>query len=436
MFNIQSLKAKINRYQAKRKLKKGKGPFRSKRRVAQTSKKNINLLPKLKKPLIVLLILAIFLPTTGLSGFVLKQYFSLNIDNETTWDGESKQNILILGLDKKEYGYIFVDMLTILMIDPVNDDLGIFSIDPDIAFKMSDGSEATLRRAYNITIEGKTGTDNVIYGVEQIIATEIDKYVALDQAGFHAMNGFFGKFEADVPVEFIETDYKELEEPLEVDDGSHKFGTDKILGVMAADEMGIDNKLSVQTSVLRNYSNNIGSAENFLRLAMNLAKLKELDTNFSKREMIRLYYFLNKLNSSDIRLGFTRQSSLLAGDVPSGQGKTPLYENIDKDVQSIFLDTSITKERAQLEVLNATDTANLATRYSRFFSNSGIRVVRTGNALRQTSETTLYVQNPSKYPYTIEQISTVFDGNLKIIEQEYKYKHIGELVLVIGQNGV
>ena len=142
MFNIQSLKAKINRYQAKRKLKKGKGPFRSKRRVAQTSKKNINLLPKLKKPLIVLLILAIFLPTTGLSGFVLKQYFSLNIDNETTWDGESKQNILILGLDKKEYGYIFVDMLTILMIDPVNDDLGIFSIDPDIAFKMSDGSEA------------------------------------------------------------------------------------------------------------------------------------------------------------------------------------------------------------------------------------------------------------------------------------------------------
>lgn len=384
------------------------------------------------KPLILFLILLIFVSALGFSGFTIKQYLSLNFNSKTTWNGESKINVLIVGLDKKENDYVFADYIAVMMLDPNNTDLGIFTIDPDIAFSLNGEIDTTLRKAYNLRSNGEQGIENIIYGVEHIIAIEVDKYVYLNEDNFIEISSTIGGFRADASTSFVEYDYDQFPDGLEIEQGSHIYSAEKILGVMAGDESGLDNKLDLQTSVLKNAAIDVGSISQFIRMCINFPRLESMNTNFSRTEFYKFFMFLNEINSADIKVGFTRQSSLMAGDPAAGGGKEPLYENVDKDVQSIFLNSDIAKERVQLEVLNATDVPNLATRYSRFFNNSGMRVVRTGNSIQPVQNNVLFVKNPDKYPYSIEQIKSIFNGDVEIIEQDYKYKHIGEVVLVIG----
>jgi len=89
-----------------------------------------------------------------------------------------------------------------------------------------------------------------------------------------------------------------------------------------------------------------------------------------------------------------------------------------------------------LEVLNGTSIPGLANKYSRLFTNHGIRMVRTDNSIQPSSNTILFVDDQKKYPNTIMEIKSTFRGKVKIIEQDYKYKHIGDIVLVIGEDAV
>jgi len=394
-------------------------------------------IPKLKLPVLFPAILVLALAScVTISYFVFSKYASLELNNETTWDGEAKQNILFAGMDRKENSYKFVDLLAVITIDPKTDTVGVFVLDPDIQISMEDGTKTTLRKSYNLEIGQRRGMQNIIFGVEQVLAIEIDKHAALDEETFFELEGFLDNFKGEVPADIIEPEYLLDGEPFEMAKGNRGFSNKEVLGAVSADEAGIDNKLGLQTSIIRNYIAGIDNIEHVIKVILNLPKFSKVETNFSKTELVKLYYFFSGLNSADIRVGFTRQSSLQAADTQAGIGKAMLVENIDKDVQSIFLDANVAKEQVRLEVLNGTEMAGLAGKYSRSFDNSGIRVVRTGNAISQSRETILFVENPDDYSNTIEQIKIVFDGKIKIIEEEYKYKHIGNVVLVVGKDSL
>ncbi len=356
---------------------------------------------------------------------------ALDINNKTTWDGKTKLNILVIGLDRKANGYAFVDYATIVALNPVNKGIGIFAIDPDIAFQGPHG-QTTIKKAYNIEQNENNSVSSVVTGVEKIFAINVDKYIILDKEGFVAMQDLIGSLNVSSPSKFIEEDFTLDSKPLVIEEGKHKYSAEKLLGVMSADELGTDVKLSSQTEAIEDYFLKVESLSYLFKLIPNLSLLNNVDTDISKLEFIRIYLLARKVQKPDLRVGYTRQASVIVGT----NGKTPLTDNIDKDVQSIFLDVSIVKEQARLEVLNGTGQAGIAQKYARFFNNTGIRVVRAGNSVQDSDETTLFFKEKDKYPSTVNEIKALFGDNIKIVEQEYKYKHIGDLVLVIGKDGV
>lgn len=392
-----------------------------------------------RKSLRYLLSLLAFIVFTGTIFFGLRisqEYANINFQGEgevDSWNGEKKINVVLIGLDKKDTGYSFVDLAMVVVIDPKSKDVGIFAIDPDIQFQTRDGKDTSIRKGFN-----QGGRDEVIYGIEQVIAIEIDKYVISDKGAFLEMDKVLGPFEVDIVENISDPDVKLREyksgEIYGITAGNHTLNAEETLRAISADESGMDNKLDAQGSLIRNKINHLGNIFAFGKLVYNLSDLSVIETNFEKWDLVKLTYFFSGLNSSDVRYGYTRQVSLFPENKSLGSGKRVEYQYLDQDIQSIFFDQNVAKEQARVEVLNGTDKSGLATRYSRYFKNTGIRVVRNGNAIQKSQDTILFVEKGADYPETVEQIKMVFNGKIKVVEQEYKYKHIGDMVLVVGRD--
>lgn len=358
-------------------------------------------------------------------------YAKWKLKNPTQWDGKIKQNIMVVGLDEKQNDYSFADLVMIVSVDPHQKKVGIFSLDPDIAFAAPDSRLTTFRKAYNLDFDNDNPVDNIEYGVEQVLAVDIDKYVLVTESDYLKIQELLGGVEVSLDQDLVEKEFQVEGKPLVLEAGSHELKGRELLGIISSDERGDNAQLDLHNRIMGAYVNKLNSYRGIRQIILHLDLLNNIRTDFSKTELYRLYRLLSELNSSDIQYGYTEQASL---ENKGSDGKLPVFDRIDKDVQSIFLDTNVLKEQSRLEVLNGTNQAGVASKYSRFFDNSGIRVVRSGNSIRPTHNTTLYVPDISKYPYTIEEIVGVFDDQITVVGEEYKYKHVGDMVLVIGSD--
>ena len=78
----------------------------------------------------------------------------------------AKKKILLVGIDKKNDEHIFVDALTLLVVDSSKSEVGLININPDILHN-DDG--LTLRRS----LIGKSSYTELIPYVEELLATAI-----------------------------------------------------------------------------------------------------------------------------------------------------------------------------------------------------------------------------------------------------------------------
>ncbi len=375
----------------------------------------------------------IFFLVLGILFYVIvilvRAYVNWHLDNPTVWDGQTKLNILLVGMDQKQNDYNFADLIIVVSVNPSQQKVGIFSVDPDIIFTAPDNQSINLRKSYNLILNDSNSINNIKYGVEQSLALDIDKYVIITESSYLEMQDLLGSVEVNLQEDLVEEQYTIDGEALLLKKGRHSLKGEELLGLISSDERGASSRLELHNNVIGSYINKLNSYKGLRQILFHLDLLNNIETDFSKTELFRLYRFLSKINSADLRSGHTKQSSL---QDMGQEGKQPLLDRIDKDVQSIFLDTNVLKEQSRLEVLNGTNQPGIAARYARFFDNTGIRVVRSGNAIRPTHNTTLYVPDEARYPYTITDIVAVFDGNISVVEEEYKYKHVGDMVLVIG----
>lgn len=366
-------------------------------------------------------------------------YYALDFgENESIWGEKNKVNILVVGLDRGSSDYAFVDSASVLVLDKDESSLGIFSIDPDLRFVSVDGKEISIKRSFNLDLGGDAGIDNVIRGIEEILAINIDRHMVLDAQSFMKIERLIGSVEVEVAQDLVEPDIKDNGKSYFLKNGERKLKGERLLNALRSDENGPNARLSVHTQAIRDYVSKLNTFGILIRVIPNLQSFESVETDFSKSDLVQAYYFLWRLNSSSIRVGYTQQSSSVLVNSNYGQEKKPLIENIDRDVQSIFLDSLILREQARVEVLNATEKPGYATKFARLFENTGIIVVRSDNSPKETEETTLFVKNGMEeaFPRTIEEIVNSFDGKVKVVNQEYKYKHVGDLILVIGEDAI
>ncbi len=374
----------------------------------------------------ILLILLIFL--VALITFLVSIYRKLDSDNVTTWKGDENINVALIGIDEKPDGYRFIDAVVILSLDVRKDKLGIISIDPDAVTEVS-GVKTTIKRSYNIENDGERGYENTIQGVENFLSIDIQKYIAFSQDDYLAIQAVIGDLSISLDRDLLDKDYEVNGQHLNLEAGTKTLGNIELLGIISADANGKDQRLKYQNQVLQKNIAKLFMPSMYYKLFKNVDDLTRFETNLSRSELIKVGLFFRS-SRQNIVTSFTRSDSFI--ELENNEMK-PIYERIDKDVQPVFLNSDIVREQARIEVLNATDQSGLATKYARRLSAVGFRVVRSGNAVNNQEKTRIYISNNNDLTNTRKELMRQFE-NAEIVEEKYKYRHIGEIVVVIGED--
>ncbi|MBD3280890.1 hypothetical protein GF389_05205 [Candidatus Dojkabacteria bacterium] len=360
----------------------------------------------------------------------IRAYSSIDFEGETTWDGDQNLNLLIVGLDEKEGGYKFIDAIVLVRISPGDDEVGILGVDPDIRF-VHEGESISLQKSYNVGDE--EGMELLEEGINKSLALKVDKYIVIDEESFVELSKLFSSVDLSFDEDKTENDFEEYPSGFTALEGRHSYHSRELLAALAVDEFGIDKRLSSQVITVESFADDLAGLPFLYRFFRDPSLINKVETNLSKSEALDLFMFLRKGSRLTMRSSYTAQNSLILADAEKVE-KEVLWERVSQDIQAVFLDERILQEQVRLEVLNGTEVPGLAGRYKRNFENSGLRVVREGNSIRPASDTRLYLGEFADKEYTIEFIKSMFDDKIEVKEETYKYKHIGDMVLVLGED--
>ena len=345
------------------------------------------------------------------------------------WGLGEKINILFLGVDKKQNNNIFVDAAMVMIVTEESE-IRIINVSPDILITDNKGNRATLRRSL---IESGGELSYTINLAEEFIASPIDKYVMLEKDFFEEMGKYSRNIPVTIPKEVNDNDVVGL---YKWDKGNNKLSHQELYGYMSADSNGLDDKLERQLEIYKRYTKSI----DYIKVILGIKEFNEniqenLTTNFSKSEIFRLFTIMRRQNVSSMRSTYTSQNVLNElGRAGVYNVYAPNYLLIDREITPLLAETSVRLEQSVVEIQNASGQAGLAGRKSRWLTNAGAEVAHISNAPYVEEISKLYTKDLAKYPNTINEIKNIFRDRIEIVEEEYPYRHIGNIVIVVGKD--
>ncbi len=432
---IDNIKGKVQRFWFKRSRDK--------------STKKISFSPKLSPRTIsylifVLLILVVAVPAFFLGNSFIKGFYGIEFhkeigDNrvhETEWKEDRRINVLLIGLDRKQEDIAFVDYLTILVIDPQEKTAGIFNIDTNTTvYVPTTKTRLALKKLYNAgnDHDKPQSLDLIVKGVEDLTASSIDRYLVVDEDGLGKIFTDFGSISVKSPSDFTEKDISTANGFFEIKKGENKLNDQNVVNFLSADEGGEDQRLKRQNDVLTQMVLSLDKLDLLLNLPYVSDSVKEnVKSDFTKAEFRSFLWQLRAVPSDKIRTGYTKQNSL----VVLNDEKEPILERIDSDLSEVFFNIEVQKEQSRVEVLNGTSTAGIATKRARNIANTGAKVISVSNSRDLFDKTTIYTSDPQKYKNTIKEINNFFEEKPVLKEEDFPYRHTGDVVLVIGKDSI
>lgn len=344
------------------------------------------------------------------------------------WDYSKKFKVLLVGMDKKTEEYMFVDAIALLVVDPKHDQVGIINISPDV---LIDGSQVTLRR-------GLIDSDkaDIVYLTEELLATEIDRYVIVDRVYLDKMAKFTKTIRVENMQDVGDLDVLSKNNSSRWAKGTHSVQGGEIDDYVRSDNNGEDEQLQRQLEIYKRYVQNIDVVKLILGTEELLEILEDtLSTNLSRNEIYYLYYYLRSVPPASYSYAITKS------DILSEVGHAGVYDvykvndaQLDYNTNAILEDKDSVFEQTTVEILNASGQSGKAKRFSRWVGNVGLEVIHVGNAPFASNNTEIYAPKMNEYPRSIEHLRLIFGENAKIIDNEYDYRHIGKVVVVIGEN--
>jgi len=139
-------------------------------------------------------------------------------------------------------------------------------------------------------------------------------------------------------------------------------------------------------------------------------------TDLTIIDMLKLYLFAQTIPKHNI---LERSISTLL----------PMAD-VDRIVALLFKDELIERERAEIEVVNTTDTAGLGGRLARVISNMGGNVVIVKSSDKTKSESA--ISYFGKKNYTVEKLEKILGYQSRQMET----KTIADIVIMIGADGI
>lgn len=346
------------------------------------------------------------------------------------WEYSEKFKVLLVGLDKKSDEHVFVDAVALLVVDPEYGQVGIININPDILVNNSKSeSQFSLRRGL---IDNKEG--EFIDLAEELLATNIDRYFIVDEVFFEKMSKYTKTIYVENSNDVEDLDVYLANNSSKWQKGRQGIRSDQLVDYMKSDNDGEDSQLERQLELYKRYTQSIDVVKTVLGTSDVLKIIEdEVDTNLTRNELYYLYYFLRRVPPTSYSYAITKS------DILSEVGRAGVYNvyrineaQFDYNTNTILEDKQTVLEQTTIEILNASGQSGRARRYSRWVGNAGLEVIHVGNAPFASDDTVIYAPSPNEYPDSFQNLKEIFGRDVKIIEEEYDYRHIGKVVVIIG----
>lgn len=376
------------------------------------------------------------------------------------WDGASRVNVLVMGLDYRDWqdnegGPSRTDSMMLLTLDPVTYTAGMLSIPRDLWVNIPGFDYNKINTAYFLG-EGSHlpggGPGLAVKTVEQLLGVSINYYVQIDFNAFVKFIDTIGGVDINIPAEM---DIAAI--------GGHLVhvypGVQTLSGELALayarnryTEGGDFDRAGRQQQVIMAVRDNI---LNFYSLPTLISKAPEMynelasgvNTNMSLQEAIALAWIVQKIPEANIKKAIIGVDQAPYGTGPNGESiLIPIPDQIRIIRDSVFaVDVAIAPalvnadattlmkdEAARVEMQNGTTVEGLAGKTAQYFTSEGLNITSQINADRtySSSEIILY----SGKPYTAEYLAEKMNIPSSRIYNQYNPDAGVDVVVIIGDD--
>jgi anionic cell wall polymer biosynthesis LytR-Cps2A-Psr (LCP) family protein len=402
---------------------------------------------KLKIGIIVIIILTcilliVFVIHISLSIF---QYSPKTFPDSTARERNENTNqriktIMFLVLDRPDDAHVFVDGLAVISYNFDTKKTAIFSINPDLKiYSTRLGKDLFIRTAFNDISPNEMKMNYFTEGVESLLAIKIDNYIVTDILTFNDFSKYISPVYFSVEQNIKDQDVVNLpdKQTKQWNKGNVLLKGDDLLEFLASNDNGSDDQLNRQASIMKKLIMNIFNIQNLINIPQLCTSVKNgfFYTDITKEEIYKMAFEFLQVKDSNVEYGYTKAKSYYSVYAVSYYPVySAIFSIVDNDIGSVFSDISIFKEQARIELLNGSSIKGLASNRARWVSNTGARIIKIGNSYESEKKTKIYCEDPSKFPKTISAIQRIFDGKAELINKDYYQRHIGDVIIVIGDD--
>jgi LCP family protein required for cell wall assembly len=348
------------------------------------------------------------------------------------WDGASRVNVLVMGLDYRDWvsgeGAPRTDTMILASVDPLSKTASILSIPRDLwvsipGFEEPERINVAYRFGETYQLPGG-GPELAMKTVEGLLGLKIDYYALIDFYSFEQFIDELGFIEIDVPhniwVDPIDGPTVKLRK------GAHDLQGSLALAYARArnTEGGDFDRAGRQMQVIMAVRDRVLRSEMLTTLISRAPAIYEqlssgIQTNLTLDQAIQLAWLVQQIPEEDIKRGSIGTDHVTFGVSPDGDDVLkPRPEQIRILRDEFFaaeglaspalagadLQELMQSENAGVSVLNGAGVPGLATRTSDYLVSQGVNVVNTGDAPEQYSATTItsYTGNPYTITYLVE----------------------------------
>jgi LCP family protein required for cell wall assembly len=348
------------------------------------------------------------------------------------WDGASRVNILVMGLDYRDWvsgeGAPRTDTMVLLSVDPLTKSGGFLTIPRDLWVSLPGFEEPNrINVAYRF---GETyqlpggGPELAMKTVEGLLGLKIDYYALIDFYSFERFIDELGFIEIDVPANIW---VDPIDGPtVKLKKGAHDLPGNLALAYARArnTEGGDFDRAERTQQVIMAIRKRILSSDMLPLLISRAPAIYEqiasgVQTNLTLEQAIQLAWLAQQIPTENIKRGSIGTEHITFGKSPDGDDVLkPRPEQIRILRDQIFTNTGpaspaaenadplelMLSENAKVSVLNGSGTPGLAARTSDFLTAQGVNVVLTGDAPEPYNATTIisYTGNPYTLSFLVE----------------------------------
>jgi LCP family protein required for cell wall assembly len=376
------------------------------------------------------------------------------------WDGQSRINLLVMGLDHREWeddgGAPRTDTMILLSLDPVSRTAGMLSIPRDLWVDIPGYDPAKINNAYRLGElynEKGGGPGLAIQTVEKLLGMEIDYYAQIDFTAFENFIDEIGGVELDVPEEINidplgDNNNKVLQPGRQVLPGRLALAYARARNTAGSDF----DRAARQQQVIMGIRARLLEEGQLPTLIQNAPMLYDLlsegiHTNLTILQVIRMAWVAQQVPAENIHQGVigmdqvTQTYSFDGQDilVPNAEAIRQLRDAIFTTEGAIAPAATQTnplelvgEEAARVEVLNGTQLPGLASTTVDYLMGNGLNSVEPGNAEDHYPKTTLidYTGNP----HTIEYLTSLLSITPENIYHRYDVSNPYDIVLLLGDD--